>query len=369
MQGDGNEDWPRRAKQGDGGGSLPHPAPTEHERTPVPTDGFDSIRGFCLHVLESGDLSAKLTPPRSRSGEPLADLPGSAVFIDRPARLDHIQIRSGADRLPNLNELRDPHARSVCVERFANHELMAVELFAWVLLAYPGMASALRRGLLHVLEEEQSHVRLYLDRLRDLGSGLGQNALSDYFWQQVPSIHASRNGPASFLCVMGLTFEQANLDFSLLYRDAFRQNGDEPSALALDQVHHDEIGHVRLAARWLRKIGEDGETTAASGRAADLNEGDPRDIDSLPEPIVVPPPITSRDRDVELYERHIPFPLSAARAKGRRFDEAARRRAGLSRAFIEHVRAAKPYRPRPVGPADVPTRRDEPDRPDAGPES
>ena len=306
-----------------------------------PGPGFDSIRSFCLHVLESGDLESKLVLPRSTAGAPLGDTPGPAVFVDRPARHDHIQIRSGVDRLPNLSELRDPHARAVCVERFANHELMAVELFAWVLLAYPGMPPALRRGLLHVLEEEQGHVRLYLDRLQDLGSGLGQSPLSDYFWQQIPAIHASSNGPASFLCVMGLTFEQANLDFSLLYRDAFRQQEDELSARALDQVHRDEIGHVRLAARWLRKIGgEEGslETRSVHSGETTIEASTEADGDVIPGETV--------DTDVALYERHIPFPLSAARAKGRRFDEAARRRAGLSRAFIEHVRAAKPYAPR-----------------------
>ena len=268
---------------------------------------FDCIEEFCLHVLESPDLESKLVPPRGRQGGALAEVSSrDAVFIDRPARSDSIQIRSGSDKLPHLHELEDPHARAVCLERFANHELMAVELFAWALLAYPQMPAGLRRGLLHVLEEEQGHVRLYLDRLTDLGSGLGQSPLSDYFWQQAPGIRASANGPAAFLCVMGLTLEQANLDFTLLYRDVFNRHGDEPSAASINQVHLDEIGHVRLAAKWLTKL-------------------------------------TSAERDVDAYAEHIPFPMSAARAKGRRFDVAARRRAGLSEDFIEQVRRARPY--------------------------
>jgi hypothetical protein len=47
--------------------------------------------------------------------------------------------------------------------------------------------------------------------------------------------------------------------------------------------------------------------------------------------------------DVDAYERSAPFPFSLARAKGRRFDVAARKRAGLSDAMIEAVRAARPY--------------------------
>ncbi len=293
---------------------------------------FDSIRDFCLHVLESPDLESKLARPRGRDGAFLrADHPGAPILLDRPVRADHIQIRGGSDKLPHLHELKDGHARAACLERFANHELMAVELFAWALLAFPEMPSGLRRGLLHVLEEEQGHVRLYLDRLGALGSGLGQSPLSDYFWQQVPGIRDSSNGPAAFLCVMGLTLEQANLDFSLLYRDAFRQQGDEESALAMHQVHKDEIGHVRLAARWLVKV--------AAGESDDPDTPDPPDPPDAPDD-----PRDPRDpRDVDLYAKYVPFPLSAARAKGRRFDVAARRRAGLSEAFIDYVRRSKPY--------------------------
>ena len=47
--------------------------------------------------------------------------------------------------------------------------------------------------------------------------------------------------------------------------------------------------------------------------------------------------------DVEAYSQTVPFPLSAARAKARRFDVASRRRAGLSEEMIEFVRSARPY--------------------------
>ena len=45
--------------------------------------------------------------------------------------------------------------------------------------------------------------------------------------------------------------------------------------------------------------------------------------------------------DLEAYTGHVPFPLSPARAKGRRFDAAGRRSAGLSEALIEAVRTAR----------------------------
>ena len=104
---------------------------------------------------------------------------------------------------------------------------------------------------------------------------------------------------------MGLTLEQANLDFTLLYRDAFRDAGDQQSAAVCQRVHDDEVKHVRVAAIWLRRLGEDERS------------------------------------DLDLYREAVPFPMSPARAKGRRFEAEPRRRAGLSEAFIEHVRTAR----------------------------
>lgn len=264
-----------------------------------------SVREWCLAILRRGDLGSKLAPPRGADGQGLLDLePGPALCVERPARAPGLDLASGAGRLPRPQDLRDPAARARCLARFAHHELMAAELFAWALLRWPEAPAALRRGFVRVLADEQRHCRLYLARLSAHGSALEEHALSDYFWKHVPAIDASPHGVAAFLAAMGLTLEQANLDFSLVYRDAFRAVGDEASARALERVHEDEIRHVALAARWLTRL--------SPGRG-----------------------------EVEAYARAVPFPLGPARAKGRRFDAEARRRAGLSDGLIEHVRQAR----------------------------
>ncbi len=260
-----------------------------------------SVRAWCLRILEEGDLAAKLAPPPPG----LSDAePGPARSVARPARVPELAPRPGAGALPRPGALGDPGARARCLARFAHHELMAVELVAWALLRWPGLPPALRRGLVGVLADEQRHCRLYLERLADCGSSLGEHALSDYFWKHVPAIDASPAGPRAFLCALGLTLEQANLDFMPVWRDAFRAAGDEASARVCERVHADEIRHVALAARWLRRLAPEG-------------------------------------CDLARYEAAVPFPLAAARAKGRRFDAEARRRAGLEPAFIEHVRSAR----------------------------
>jgi uncharacterized ferritin-like protein (DUF455 family) len=269
-------------------------------------DAGTSIREFCLRLLEAGDLATKLAPPRTAEGALLPDRePGPALHIDRPAREPGLAMDSGAGALPRPGELRAPDARARCLARFAHHELMAVELFAWALLRWPELPPELRRGWLAALADEQRHCRMYCERLSALGSDLHEHDLSDYFWKHTPVIAASPHGPRAFLSAMGLTLEQANLDFALLYRDAFREAGDEESARVCQVVHDDEVGHVRLAATWLARLGD---------------------------------PCQS---ETERYLAAVPFPLSAARAKGRRFDTAARRRAGLGEEFIDHVRRAR----------------------------
>lgn len=266
------------------------------------------MRDFCLHILEAGDLESKLAPPEPDVFDRPPDPGTTPPPPMRPSRAPELAMRGGVERLPKPGELQTPEARARCLARFAHHELMAVEMFAWAILRWPGLPAQIQRGLLGILRDEQRHCRLYLDRLAAHDSKLEDHVLSDYFWKHVAAISNSSAGPAAFFASMGLTFEQGNLDFSPLYRDAFREAGDKASADVCEQVHLDEIEHVRFAAGALRELSESAEDAT----------------------------------DIELYERATPFPLSAARAKGRRFDAHARRQAGLSEEFIEYVRTARP---------------------------
>ena len=261
---------------------------------------------FCRRILECGDLETKLAPaPANLSAAPV---PNVCPPSNRPARDAQLAFTEGADRLPRPAALVEASARAVCLARFANHELMAVELFAWALLRWPELPTALREGWLAVLADEQRHCRLYLARLATLGGSLAEHPRSDYFWRHADTMASAPHGPRAFLSVMGLTLEQANLDFTGLYADAFRAGGDEASAAVCERVHEDEIGHVAMAATWLRRLSRNDAGGAC---------------------------------DVEAYLETVPFPFGPHRAKGRRFDADARRRAGLTERFIETVETAQ----------------------------
>jgi uncharacterized ferritin-like protein (DUF455 family) len=261
-----------------------------------------TLRERCLAIVGSPELEAKLAP----GVELLPDLdPGAPLYVARPARAPELALQGGATRLPRPDQLGTASARAACLRRFAHHELQAVELFAWALLLWPELDPELRRELAFVLADEQRHCRMYLERLRAHGEELAGEPLSDYFWKHAAAIRAHPRGPLAFLAAMGLTLEQANLDFTALYAEGFRAAGDGASAQVSERVHADERRHVALAARWLARLAPAGES------------------------------------EVEAYTASVPFPLEASRAKARRFDAAARRAAGLSEALIEHVRTAR----------------------------
>lgn len=264
------------------------------------------MREFCARVLTRGELAQKLAPPRNAQGALLEDREsGPPLLIRRPRRAPGLALTGGSEKLPSPGALREPRSRARCLARFAHHELMAAELFAWALVRWPDLEPGLRRHFLQIFEDEQRHCRLYLDRLAAHGERIEDHACSDYFWRQADAVVASGVGVRAFVCAMGLTLEQANLDFTLRYRDAFRVAGDPASADVLEEVHRDEIRHVALAVRALARL-------------------DPGEPD-----------------EVARYQRAVPFPLSAARAKGRPFCVEPRRRAALGEPFIEFVRKAR----------------------------
>jgi uncharacterized ferritin-like protein (DUF455 family) len=200
--------------------------------------------------------------------------------------------------------MRDPAQRARIVHALANHELQAIELFAWALLAFPDAPTAFRRGLVAILADEQRHFALYADRLAALGVAFGDHAVTGHFWNKLDHY----TSPLEFVCAMGLTFENANLDFAGDYAAAARACGDDATAAALDRVHEDEIGHVHFGWIWLRRFAGDVDPWQA-------------------------------------YLANVRHPLGPRRARGTRFDRDARRRAGFDDAFIAALEATAPTRP------------------------
>ena len=265
------------------------------------------LQDYAQTILFGTSLEEKLVLPSK-----LADSPslGPLTSVQAPGRPKGLEMEPpGGKRakFPALGALDDPRARGRALHFFANHELLALELMALALLKFPKADSRWRRTVFATMRDEQKHLKLYLQRMNELGVEWGEIPLNRFFWDHI----ASMESPEDFAIRMSLTFEQANLDFSLLYRDAFRNVGDEVSADLMHQVLEDEIRHVRHGV----------EAIQASKPA---------------------------EKSLwEVYAEGLPYPLTPARAKGRVFFDAPRKKAGLSDAFIDALRVYRHTRGRP----------------------
>ena len=73
--------------------------------------------------------------------------------------------------------LENEYARGQLLHFLANHELLATELMALVLLKFPEAPRAFRQGILVTLQEEQEHTRMYMRRMKECGVELGSHPL------------------------------------------------------------------------------------------------------------------------------------------------------------------------------------------------
>ena len=264
---------------------------------------MSGVAAFARRVVSATTLAEKLAPPppglRVEGEEAPSEVPVA------PGRPPELAMRPGREvRVPPRAGMADPAQRARILHALANHELQAAELFAWALLAFADQPRGFRTGLLAICADEQRHCLAYAARAAALGCAFGRQPVTGHFWNRLDRLST----PLGFVCTMGLTFENANLDFAGEYAEAARAAGDAETAAILDEVVADEVDHVRFAWTWLGRL--------APGRA-------PEDV----------------------YREVATYPLDARRARGASIDLERRRRAGMSEAMIALLVDAVPSRP------------------------
>jgi len=255
------------------------------------------LREFAQQVLFATTLEDKLRRPEVITD----DHPGPPLLApSQPGRPPRLQFkpqgRSNRD-FPGLHQLEQEHERGRLLHFFANHELLATELMALVLLRFPDAPTAFRRGVLQTLREEQDHTRLYVRRMAQCGLQFGELPVSGYFWRAVSPM----SQPLDFVAGLSLTFEQANLDFCRQYSRGFATVGDTQTADLLEGIYRDEIAHVAHGLKWFRRWKNPEET------------------------------------DWKAFCGQLKFPLSPQRAKGTALNIEGRRAAGFDPEFIAEL--------------------------------
>ncbi len=238
------------------------------------------------------------------------DAPGKAILTPGgPGRPDELRICAKGVRVefPGIHRLDDDRERGTMLHFLANHELLASELMALVLLKFPDAPKEYRAGVYAAMREEQMHTLMYVRRMKECGIAFGELPLNDYFWRLI----APMATPMDFVTRLNLTFEQANLDFSKHYAGLFREVGDTSTAAVLEKIYQDEIGHVGHGLKWFRRWKDQGSS------------------------------------DWQAFGKCLSFPLAPAKAKGLApFNAEGRRLAGLDDDFIRHLEVCEQSRGR-----------------------
>lgn len=262
------------------------------------------ISAFAERLLRTGSLEDKLWFPDEGISafsdlhrHLAADILTSVNEPGRPPSLRFGSEEKKKTAFPTSSDLKQESSRGIVLHFFANHELLAMELMALALLKFPDAPDKFRLGIVQTIAEEQIHMRLYMQRMQDYGVPFGDVSVNRFFWDLLKDMRT----PLDYVTRMSLTFEQANLDFSLHYQQLFANLGDTPTADILQRVYSEEIGHVKYGVAWFNRW---------------------RDQDSS---------------DWKAYNDLLPYPMTPSRAKGIGFDREGRRSAGLSETFIEEL--------------------------------
>lgn len=252
------------------------------------------LTDYAKHLLLAPNLEDKLLPP-SRFWDEEVDF--NAIRIEKPGRNQNLQFSDKKIKIPRLEHLNLESNRGLTLHHFANHELMAIELFAWAILAFPNAPKSIRNGWVKTIEEEQIHLKLYIKRMNDFGVQFGDIPLNYIFWKQLNQFHSLE----SFSAVMSLSFEGANLDFSQVYAKVFSYFGDNLTSDIMVYIFEDEVKHVKRGVRAFEKS--------------------------------IPP----NQNSWEHYLSLIQFPFTPRRAKGYLYFPETRTLAGLDSRFVKEL--------------------------------
>ncbi|MCP4846788.1 MAG: ferritin-like domain-containing protein [Verrucomicrobiaceae bacterium] len=265
------------------------------------------VREVAERVLFSSSLEEKLS---LAPGQVVDDVAGQAMSVpESPGRPDGLQISPKGTRgqFPGIHRIGEERERGILLHFLANHELLATELMALALLRFPDAPREYRAGVYSAMREEQVHTQLYLRRMRECGVEFGQLPLNNYFWRLIASVDSLMD----FVTRLNLTFEQANLDFSRHYAALFREAGDSATAVILEKIYRDEIGHVGHGIKWFRRWKD------------------------------------QEDTDWQAFDKQLTFPFSPVRAKGLApFNREGRLLAGLDEDFISNLEICEQSRGR-----------------------
>jgi uncharacterized ferritin-like protein (DUF455 family) len=149
--------------------------------------------------------------------------------------------------------LSAPAGRIALLHALAHIELNAVDL-AWDIIArFSGedLPRAFFDDWVCVAAEEAEHFALLDARLATLGGAYGDLPAHDGLWE---AASATAHDLIARLAVVPLVLEARGLDVTPEMIRRLERASDAESAMILERIYADEIGHVAVGARWFAHL-------------------------------------------------------------------------------------------------------------------
>lgn len=154
-------------------------------------------------------------------------------------------------------------------------------------------------GMAHIMQDEQRHTRMHVQRCQELGLDFGDLPVNGWIWKKAQEYQST----LEYVAGLPLVFEGANLDHTVEFENYFVDAGDRRSGAIMRAIHKDEIRHVEFGLQWLRKF-------------------------KRPE-----------ESDWQAWTSALHWPIRPSKARGELFQREARLQAGLTPDFIDKLAA------------------------------
>jgi uncharacterized ferritin-like protein (DUF455 family) len=155
--------------------------------------------------------------------------------------------------MPKRRAFGSPAGRIALLHALAHIELNAIDLGWDIIARFSG--EALPRHFFDdwvgVASDEAEHFELLARRLRELGARYGDLPAHDGLWE---SAIATADDLLARLAVVPLVLEARGLDVTPEISARLERAGDPQSAMLLQSIYGDEIGHVAAGVRWFDRL-------------------------------------------------------------------------------------------------------------------
>jgi uncharacterized ferritin-like protein (DUF455 family) len=156
-------------------------------------------------------------------------------------------------KMPKRRNFGSPAGRTALIHSLAHIELNAIDL-AWDIVARfteVGLPPGFFDDWAGVAAEEAGHFQQLSARLADFGARYGDLPAHDGLWEAAA---ATAGDLLARLAVVPLVLEARGLDVTPEMSAKLERAGDTRSAVILQVIYEQEIGHVAIGRRWFDRL-------------------------------------------------------------------------------------------------------------------